>query len=110
MFKNIVPECAWSHGRSPTNGRLVDSSSEFTLISSGVFSLAQPQIVPPRHCVSRGIHQRGLLRKVEAILEPCATRFWVPGHLGNAIGRPIHGLDSLGLGYRIVDRFGTGSC
>ena len=44
-----------------------------------VFSLlAQLQAVPPGHCVSLVIRQRGLLRKVEATLEPYATDLTVP--------------------------------
>ena len=50
-----------------------------------------------RLCVSEGGrgeegHQRSLLRKVEATLEPYATGLPVPGHLGNAIVRPLPGL------------------
>ena len=47
---------------------------------------AQLQVVLPRHCVSRDVHQRSFLWKVEATLELDATGLPVPGHLGNAIG------------------------
>ena len=57
-----------------------------------VFSLVvQLQVVPPRHCVSRGVQQGGLLQKVEATLDPHATDLLVPGHMGNAIGHQIPG-------------------
>ena len=52
----------------------------------GCSFLAQLHVGPPRHCVSRTVHQRGLLRKVEAILE-----IYVTGLLGNAIGLPMLG-------------------
>ena len=42
--------------------------------------LAQLQVVPPRHRVSRRVHQGGLLRKVEPILEPSATSLPALGH------------------------------
>ena len=64
-----------------------------------VFSLlVQLQLVPPRHCVSRGVQQGGLLQKVGATLDPHATNLLVPRHMGNAIGHQIPGLDSPGLG------------
>ena len=52
---------------------------------------------PPRHCASQGI-----LRNVEATLEPYATSFLVLGHLRNAIGRPMRCLVSSNLGHRIA--------
>ena len=38
------------------------------------------------------------------IVEPYATSLAVPGHLGNAIGRPMSGLGSPGLGHRVAFR------
>ena len=36
-------------------------------------SLYIPDTVPPRQCVSREVHQRGLLSKGDATVEPCVT-------------------------------------
>ena len=62
----------------------------FRIILSGpvISRLATVQVVPTRHCVSRGPRQRGHLRKVLAILETYATSLPVPRHMGFAIGRP----------------------
>ena len=69
--------------------------------------LAQLQVVPPRHCVSRGDYQTGLLWKVEAALEHQVAGLPVPGHLGSAIGRPMPGLDSPGFAHRIAELLET---
>ena len=37
------------------------------------FLRVHPEVVPPRQCASWEVHQRRLLCKVEAILEPSAT-------------------------------------
>ena len=66
------------------------------------------KIVPPRHCVSRGGHQRGLFfGKVEADLEPHATGFPVPRHLGKAIGHAMPGWDRPGMGRLMSEVFAT---
>ena len=52
MFTNMVPASWIACVRSP------DSSSDHTLISSGVFLLAHLQVFPPRHCVSREVPER----------------------------------------------------
>ena len=48
-------------------------------------------------CVGRFTGE-AFLRNFEAAVEPCATGLRVPRHLGNAIGRPMPGLGSPGLG------------
>ena len=41
-------------------------------------------------------------------MEPDASGLPAPGHQGNAIGRPMPGLGSAGLGHRIEELFATG--
>ena len=45
---------------------------------------------------------------VEAALEHYETSLPMPRHSGHAIGHPMPGLDSLGLGHRIDELFATG--
>ena len=63
--------------------------------------LAPLLVVPPQHSVSRAFTKETFFEKVEAALEPYATRLPVPGHLGNAIGRLMPGLGSPDLGHRM---------
>ena len=59
---------------SANTRRSADSSSEFTLISSGVFSLGSTTGCSTTTLCEFGVHQRGLLLKVEAFMESSATR------------------------------------
>ena len=87
---------------SATAGRLFDSSSELTPISSSV--------LPPQHCLSRVVHQRGFLRKLKATLEPYATHHPMPGHLGNETGHPTPASPGWSwlVGHRIEELFAAG--
>ena len=68
---------------SAKDGRSIDSSSELTLISSGVFSCGSTAgCSTTTLCLTARYQQRGMVRKVEAALEPGATGLPVPGHLG----------------------------
>ena len=97
--------CVWSLGSLCEDGRSVDSSSELTLISSSIFSFGYTTSCS-RHCVSlEESQERGLLREISATLEPHAAGLPVPGHLGNAIGQPMTGLDSTGLGGGRIEGF-----
>ena len=104
MCKNIVPAswlaCDWPLGPFCVKRKIG------WLIFGGhpsyhrVFSfLAQLQVVPPQHFVCREVYQ--------GILIPVATGLLVPGHLGNAVGRPVPCLGSSGLGHRNEELLAT---